>query len=115
VRKEDLMGTKPSVQVRKSVMLILFCLSLFLIAIAPALAESGTDFSGKVLMVDAAAGKFSVAKEGGGTRFTFVVNDKTQFDGAGLKSLKDVKKGDNVTVNYVVTGSQYIAQKVSKK
>ncbi len=44
-----------------------------------------------------------------------MVNDKTQFDGAGLKSLKDVKKGDNVTVNYVVTGSQYIAQKVSKK
>jgi len=109
------MGAKHRVRARNYVVLALFCLSLFLIVIVPALAESGTDFPGTVLMVDAAAGKLSVMKEGGGTRFTFVVNDKTQFDGVGLKSLKDVKKGDNVTVNYVVTGSQYIAQKVSKK
>ncbi len=109
------MGTKRSIQVWNGIVLTMFCLSLFLIVIGPTLAESGTDFAGKVLMVDAAAGKLSVMKEGRGTRFAFVVNDKTQFEGAGLKSLKDVKKGDNVTVNYVVTGSQYIAQKVSKK
>ena len=101
------------VRARNDVVLALFCLSLFVIVIASALAESGTDFSGKVLMVDAAAGKLSVMKEGGGTRFTFVVNDKTQFEKA--KSLSECKKGDNVTVNYVVTGSQYIAQKVSRK
>jgi len=65
--------------------------------------------------VDPAGGKLSVKKDGGGTRFTFVVNDKTKFEGEGLNSLKDVKKGDNVTVNYVVTGSQYVAQRVSKK
>jgi len=94
-------------------MLTLFCLSF--IAIGLAFAQGGTDFQGTVLMVDPAAAKLSVKKDGGGTRFTFVVNDKTKFEGAGLNSLKDVKKGDNVTVNYVVTGSQYIAQKVSKK
>ena len=109
------MGANRSVRARNYVVLTLFCLSFFLIAIGPALAESGTDFPGTVLMVDPAGGKLSVKKDGGGTRFTFVVNDKTQFEGAGLNSLKDVKKGDNVTVNYVVTGSQYIAEKVSRK
>ena len=107
------MRTNHPIEARTRVLLTWFCLSFITIGLA--VAQGGTDFAGKVLMVDAAAGKFSVAKEGGGTRFTFVVNDKTQFDGAGLKSLKDVKKGDNVTVNYVVIGSQYIAQKVSKK
>jgi len=109
------MGANRSVRARNYVVLTLFCLSFFLIAIGPALAESGTDFPGTVLMVDPVAGKLSVKKDGGGTRFTFVINDKTKFEGAGLNSLKDVKKGDNVTVNYVATGSQYIAQKVSKK
>ncbi len=107
------MRTKHRIQARTGVMLTLFCLSF--IAIGLALAQGGTDFPGTVLMVDPTAGKLSVKKDGGGTRFTFVVNDKTQFEGTGLKNLKDVKKGDNVTVNYVVTGSQYIAQKVSKK
>lgn len=109
------MRAKPKVRARDYVMLTWFFLSLCLIAFGPALAESGTDFPGTVLMVDPSAGKLSVKKDGGGTRFTFVVNDKTKFEGEGLNSLKDVKKGDNVTVNYVVTGSQYIAQRVSKK
>ncbi len=74
----------------------------------------GTDFPGTVLMADPAAGKLAVKKADGGTRFTFVVNDKTQFEGAGLKSLKDIKKGDRVTVTYQVTGSQYLALKVTK-
>ena len=42
------------------------------------------------------------------------MNDKTQFSGPGLSSLKDVKKDDKVTVNYVVTGSQYVVQKLTK-
>src|SRR2546423_15199143 len=109
------MRAKPKIRARDYVVLTWFFLCLCLIAIGPALAESGTDFPGTVLMVEPAAGKLSVKKDGGGTRFTFVVNDKTKFEGAGLNSLKDVKKRDNVTVNYVVTGSQYIAQKVSKK
>lgn len=78
------------------------------------LAQSGTDFPGTVVMVDPAAGKLAVKKEAGGTRFTFVVNDKTQFEGPGLKSLKDIRKGDSVTVTYQVTGSQYLAVKVTK-
>src|SRR5437867_13125086 len=109
------MRTKHRTQAWTGGVLTLFCLSFFLIAIGSALAESGTDFPGTVLMVDPAGGKLSVKKDGGGTRFTFVVNDKTKFEGAGLNSLKNAKKGDNVTENYVVVGSQYIARKVSKK
>lgn len=78
-------------------------------------AQSGTEFGGTVVTVDAAAGKLTVKKEGGGTRFTFTANDKTRFEGPGLTSLKDVKKGDRVMVTYIVTGSRYLAQKVAKK
>lgn len=86
---------------------------LLLLATGTAWAQAGVEFPGTVLMVDPAAGKLAVKKDGGGTRFTFVVTDKTQFEGA-IKSLKDVKKDDKVTVLYVVTGSQYLAQKVMK-
>jgi hypothetical protein len=78
-------------------------------------AQTGTEFSGTVLTVDPAAGKLAVKKEGGGTRFTFVTNDKTTFEGAGLRALADLKKGDAVTVTYVTTGSQYVAQRVTRK
>jgi len=87
--------------------------SLLLLATSIGLAQTGTEFSGTVLTADPATGKLAVKKEGGGTRFTFVVNEKTQFEG--IKSLKDVKKDDKVTVLYVVTGSQYLAQKIAKK
>ena len=99
----------------RSLWLVALCASWLLSSAAPVFSESGTEFGGTVLAVDAAAGKLTVKKEGGGTRFTFVANDKTRFEGSGLKSLKDVKKGDSVTVMYVVTGSQYFAQKVAKK
>src|SRR5207249_10079909 len=109
------MRTKHRTQAWTGGVLTLFCLSFFLIAIGSALAESGIDFQGTVLMVDPAGGKLSVKKEGGGTRFTFLVNDKTQIEGACLNSLKDVKKDDNDTVNHVVAGSQYMSQHTSKK
>lgn len=76
-------------------------------------AQGGTDFPGTVLATDAAAGKLIVKKDDGGTRFTFVVTDKTQFAGSGRKSLADVKKGDHVIVTYTVNGTQYVAQKVT--
>jgi len=76
---------------------------------------AGTDFPGTVLMVDPGAGKISVKKEQGGTRFTFVVNDKTKFNGPGWKSLADVKKGDQVNVTYAVSGSQYIAEHIAAR
>jgi hypothetical protein len=79
------------------------------------LADAGADYPGTVVMVDATAGKLAVKKEGGGSRFTFVVNDKTQFGGPGLKSLQDLRQGAAVTVNYIVNGSQYIALKVTAK
>lgn len=74
--------------------------------------DAGTDFAGTVLKVDPAYNKLTVMKEGGGARFTFVVDDKTQFEGAAFKALK---KGDAVVVRYVMSGSTYLAQKVSKK
>ena len=77
---------------------------------APALAQNVVDFPGTVLKVDEAAGKLTVKKDG--TRFTFVVDGRTQY--AGIKALKDIKAGDAVTVSYIVMGSQYVAQKIAK-
>jgi Cu/Ag efflux protein CusF len=99
----------------KNFLMALLIGSVLLAGTMSAFAETGTDFAGAVLSVDAAAGKLAVKKEPGGTRFTFVVNDKTQFSGAGVKSLADIKKGDNVTVKYVVSGSQYVAQTITVK
>lgn len=80
-----------------------------------AVADSGTEFPGTVLMVDQATGKIAVKKDGGGTRFTFVANAQMKFQGAGLASLKDPKKDDKVTVSYQVQGSQYLAIRVTKQ
>ncbi|CAI4030237.1 hypothetical protein DNFV4_00664 [Nitrospira tepida] len=80
-----------------------------------AMAQQVVEFAGTVLSVDVGAKKFAVLKEGGGTRFTFVANDQTQFKGEALKSVGDLKKGDAVTVTYKVVGSQYQAQVVAKK
>jgi hypothetical protein len=73
-------------------------------------AEIAVDFPGTVLKVDDAARKLTVKKDG--TRFTFVVDGRTQY--TGTKALKELKTGDMVTVTYVVIGSQYVAQRVSK-
>jgi hypothetical protein len=78
-----------------------------------AVAAEPVDFPGTVLSVDAAAGKLAVKKDGGGTRFTFIVTDKTRFQG--LAGMKDVKKDDHVLVQYQVEGSRYLALKVVKK
>lgn len=78
---------------------------------SPVLAQSAVDFPGTVLKVDDASGKLTVKKDG--TRFTFVVDGRTQY--AGIKALKDIRAGDAVTVTYIVMGSQYIAQKIAKK
>jgi hypothetical protein len=95
---------------------LILLVSVFLVIFCPRAAavhaQGGTDFKGTVL-ADPAAGKLIVKKDEGGTRFTFVVNEKTQFIGSGLKTVADIKKGDHVIVNYVVNGSQYIAQTVS--
>ena len=76
-------------------------------------AQEGTDFQGTVLTADPGSGKLIVKKDEGGTRFTFVVNDKTQFTGTGIKNLADMKKGDHVIVTYLVNGTQYVAQKIT--
>lgn len=79
------------------------------------LADNGIEFPGTVLTVDLAAGKFAVKKDSGGTRFTFVANDKTKFQGAGLASLKDLHKDDKITVLYQMQGSVYLAISVTKR
>lgn len=107
------MSTKCQGLVLHGLLTVLLATILCTLSLGTAPAQSSTDFAGTVLMVDPGAGKLSVKKDG--TRFTFMINDKTQFDGPGLKNLKDVKKGDRVTVRYVVTGSQYIAQEITAK
>ncbi|WP_447978698.1 hypothetical protein [Candidatus Nitrospira bockiana] len=94
--------------------LLVVLLTLGLAATAPlAWGEPGVEFPGTVLTVDAAAGKLTVKKDPGGTRFTFTVDDKTRFGGADVKGLSDVKKGDRVTVTYATRGSLYVAQAVT--
>jgi hypothetical protein len=78
----------------------------------PAQAAEGTEFAGTVLSVDVSSGKFAVKKDGGGSRFTFVANENTHFDG-GPKAVKDLQKDDHVRVLYLVQGPQYVALKVS--
>lgn len=90
-----------------------------LVSLLPASFESvqatgPVEFAGTVVMTDSAAGKMAIKKEGGGTRFTFVTNDKTQWE-HGLKGIQDLKKDDRVVVLYQVQGSQYLALKVSPK
>ena len=80
-----------------------------------AVAGEPVDFPGTVLNVDAAAGKLAVKKDGGGTRFTFVVTDKTRFQGQGLTRLKDLKKDEHVLVQYQVEGGKYLAVTITAK
>jgi hypothetical protein len=91
----------------------ILCVACFL-APSFAWAENGTEFSGTVLTVDHSTGKFAVKKDSGGTRFTFTADDKTQFKGTGLASLKDLKKDDKVVVLYQVHGPQYLALSVTR-
>jgi Cu/Ag efflux protein CusF len=79
---------------------------------APVLAQNVVDFAGIVLKVDEAAGKLTV-KNAAATRFAFIVDGRTQY--AGVKTLKELKEGDTVTVSYVVLGSRYVAQKITKQ
>ena len=105
--------------VRAFVPICCWLMSTGLISMVPIHVESvraagPVEFAGAVVMTDAAAGKIAVKKESGGTRFTFVTNDKTEWD-QGLKGIQDLKKDDRVVVQYQVQGSQYLALKVSPK
>ena len=82
--------------------------------VGPAAVSAGNvvDFAGIVLKVDEAAGKLTV-KNAAATRFAFIVDGRTQY--AGVKALKELKEGDTVTVSYVVLGSQYVAQKITRQ
>jgi hypothetical protein len=102
-----------SFQHRGVVLLVVVCVCL--VSVVSAQADDRIEFPGTVLSVDLTAGKFAVKKDGGGTRFTFVANDKTTFQGAGLASLKDLRKDDKVMVLYHMQNSQYLAISVTKR
>jgi hypothetical protein len=93
------------------IIVILFVALIVIMPTVPVHAEA--DFTGTVLSVDEPGSKVVVKTEGSGTRFTFVVNDKTEFQGA--KNLKDIKKGQNLTIRYQASGSQYVARKITAK
>lgn len=95
------------------VLLVVACVCTM--SVVSAQTDKGIEFPGTVLTVDLTAGKFAVKKDGGGTRFTFVANDATKFQGTGLASLKDLQRDDRVMVLYHVQGSQYLAISVTKR
>jgi Cu/Ag efflux protein CusF len=74
-------------------------------------AIAAEQFAGEVLKVDTAANKLTVKKPDG-NRFTFAVDAKTAFTGS-RKSLNDLAKGDQVTVEFQTGGGQYTALRVS--
>lgn len=77
---------------------------------AAASALMGEQFAGEVLKVDTAANKLTVKKADGNR--TFAVDAKTAFTG-NRKSLNDLAKGDQVTVEFQTAGGQYTALRVS--
>jgi len=93
---------------RRTAIAIICALSL---TVATALA--GDQFVGEVLKVDTAASKLTVKKPDG-NRFTFVVNAKTAFTGS-RKSLSDLARGDQVTVEFQTGSGQYTALKVTSQ
>jgi Cu/Ag efflux protein CusF len=90
-------------------MTLAFLFACSLTATSSALA--GEQFAGEVLKVDVAANKLTV-KKADGNRFTFVVDPKTAFTG-NRKSLHDLAKGDQVTVEFQTGGGRYTALRVS--
>ena len=100
--------------IRQWIMLPLLLTGLFVAAMYQAEAAKEVEFAGVVMTADARTGKMAVKKEGGGTRFTFVTNEQTRWEG-GLKGMADVKKDDSVVVLYQVQGTQYLAVRVAPK
>jgi hypothetical protein len=78
-----------------------------------AMAAGEVEFAGTVLAADAKAGKLTVKKDAGGTRFTFLTNEETRWE-PDLKGIGDLKKEDHVTVWYQMQGSQYVARRVAR-
>ena len=86
------------------------CVLAVALGAAPS-AYAGEQFAGEVLKVDVSANKLTV-KKADGNRFTFSIDAKTAFTG-NRKSLNDLAKGDQVTVEFQTGGGQYTALRVS--
>ena len=92
---------------RAALLTLLFAFFL----IGSATVSAGEQFTGEVMKVDVAINKLTVKKPDG-NRFTFVVNPKTAFKGS-RRSLQDLTKGDQVTVEFQTGGGQYTALRIT--
>ena len=81
---------------------------------ASAWAGDAVSFSGNVKKVIAAKSKVAIKDPATKKRFTVVVNDQSKFKG--FSGIGDLKKGDAVSGQYVVTDKGlYVVTEMSKK
>ena len=88
---------------------------LFFIGLSDALADGdAVHFDGKVKKVLVDKNKVGIKDPKTKKRFTVVINDKSKLKG--FSSINEIKKGDLVKGQYVVTSDgKYIAQTLEKK
>ena len=81
---------------------------------APVWAGDAVSFSGNVKKVIAAKNKVTIKDPAAKKRFTVVVNDQSKL--TGFSGIGDLKKGDAVAGQYVVTDKGlYVATEMTKK
>jgi hypothetical protein len=95
----------------------MWCL-IFVVALvfanSPVWAGDAVSFSGKVKKVIAAKSKVAIKDPVTKKRFTVVVNDQSKLKG--FSGIGDLKKGDIVDGQYVVTGKGlYVVTEMTKK
>jgi len=81
---------------------------------APVWAGDAVSFSGNVKKVIAAKNKVAIKDPATKKRFTVVVNDQSKL--TGISGIGDLKKGDAVSGQYVVTDKGlYVVTEMTKK
>jgi hypothetical protein len=81
---------------------------------APVWAGDAVSFSGNVKNVIAAKSKVAIKDPATKKRFTVVVNDQSKL--TGISGIGDLKKGDAVSGQYVVTDKGlYVVTEMTKK
>jgi outer membrane lipoprotein-sorting protein len=81
---------------------------------APVWAGDAVSFSGNVKKVIVAKNKVAIKDPATKKRFTVVVNDQSKL--TGISGIGDLKKGDSVSGQYVVTDKGlYVVTEMAKK
>jgi hypothetical protein len=81
---------------------------------APVWAGDAVSFSGNVKKVIVAKNKVAIKDPATKKRFTVVVNDQSKL--TGISGIGDLKKGDSVSGQYVVTDKGlYVVTEMTKK